>query len=115
MTRPPYRADEVGSLLRPQELKEARAAHEEGRIDADELRAVEDRLIRDVVARQEAVGLKAVTDGEFGDPGGISTFWPGWTGSNGCAAASPSSFTASRPSRKASPSPAKSDSATTRC
>ncbi len=65
MTTPPYRADEVGSLLRPQELKEARAAHEEGRIDADALRAVEDRLIRDVVARQEAVGLQAVTDGEF--------------------------------------------------
>jgi len=65
MTRAPYRADEVGSLLRPQELKEARAAHAEGRIGADDLRAVEDRLIRDVVAKQEAVGLRAVTDGEF--------------------------------------------------
>jgi len=65
MTRPPYRADEVGSLLRPQELKDARAAHAEGRFDADELRAVEDRLIREVVAHQERVGLKAVTDGEF--------------------------------------------------
>ncbi len=61
----PYRADEVGSLLRPAALKQARAAHSEGRIGASELRAVEDAAIRDVVARQEAVGLKAVTDGEF--------------------------------------------------
>jgi 5-methyltetrahydropteroyltriglutamate--homocysteine methyltransferase len=64
-SRAPYRADEVGSLLRPAELKEARAARAEGKIGAAELRAIEDRLIRDVVARQEAVGLKAVTDGEF--------------------------------------------------
>ncbi len=64
-SRAPFRADEVGSLLRPAELKEARAAQAEGRIDAGALGAVEDRLIRDVVAKQEAVGLKAVTDGEF--------------------------------------------------
>jgi 5-methyltetrahydropteroyltriglutamate--homocysteine methyltransferase len=64
-TKPPFRADEVGSLLRPEELKAARAARAEGRIDADELRAVEDRLIRDVVRKQAEVGLKAVTDGEF--------------------------------------------------
>ena len=55
----------MGSLLRPQELKDARAARAENRISADALRAVEDRAIRDVVKRQEAVGLKAVTDGEF--------------------------------------------------
>ncbi len=65
MTQPPFRADEVGSLLRPQALKKARAAHEAGEIDAAELRAVEDELVRAVVARQEAAGLKAVTDGEF--------------------------------------------------
>ena len=65
MTRPPYRADEVGSLLRPQALKAARIAHAEGRVDSAELRAVEDRLIREVVARQRDVGLTAVTDGEF--------------------------------------------------
>jgi 5-methyltetrahydropteroyltriglutamate--homocysteine methyltransferase len=62
---PPFRADQVGSLLRPEELKQARAARAQGRIGADELRAVEDRLIREVVRRQESVGLRAVTDGEF--------------------------------------------------
>jgi 5-methyltetrahydropteroyltriglutamate--homocysteine methyltransferase len=64
-TRPPFRADEVGSLLRPPEIKEARAAKAEGKIGADELKAVEDRAIRAVVKKQEEVGLKAVTDGEF--------------------------------------------------
>jgi 5-methyltetrahydropteroyltriglutamate--homocysteine methyltransferase len=64
-SRPPYRADEVGSLLRPQELKAARAARAEGRIGADKLKAVEDRAIAAVVKRQEEIGLKAVTDGEF--------------------------------------------------
>jgi len=64
-SRAPYRADEVGSLLRPVTLKQARVARAEGTIGAAELRAVEDRAIRDVVAKQEAVGLKAVTDGEF--------------------------------------------------
>lgn len=64
-TRAPFRADEVGSLLRPQELKDARAAHAAGTLDADGLRQVEDRLIREVVAHQERVGLKAATDGEF--------------------------------------------------
>jgi 5-methyltetrahydropteroyltriglutamate--homocysteine methyltransferase len=62
---PPFRADQVGSLLRPEELKQARAARAQGRIGADELRAVEDRLIREVVRKQESVGLRAVTDGEF--------------------------------------------------
>ena len=65
MTRPPFRADEVGSLLRPQALKDARAAHAEGRLDDAGLRSVEDRLIREVVAKQRAAGLTAVTDGEF--------------------------------------------------
>jgi 5-methyltetrahydropteroyltriglutamate--homocysteine methyltransferase len=64
-SRAPYRADEVGSLLRPQRLKEARAARDEGKIGAAELRQVEDESIRDAVKKQEAVGLKAVTDGEF--------------------------------------------------
>ncbi|MYZ48822.1 cobalamin-independent methionine synthase II family protein [Propylenella binzhouense] len=62
---PPFRADEVGSLLRPQALKDARAAFAEGRIPAAELKKVEDDEIRAVVAKQEEVGLKAVTDGEF--------------------------------------------------
>jgi 5-methyltetrahydropteroyltriglutamate--homocysteine methyltransferase len=64
-SKAPFRADEVGSLLRPPALKEARAAREAGKIAGDELRAVEDAAIRDVVKRQEEVGLKAVTDGEF--------------------------------------------------
>ena len=61
----PFRADEVGSLLRPEALKTARAGFAEGKIGRDELKAVEDDCIRDVVKKQEAVGLKAVTDGEF--------------------------------------------------
>jgi 5-methyltetrahydropteroyltriglutamate--homocysteine methyltransferase len=62
---PPFRADQVGSLLRPPELAEARAKFMRGELDAAGLRAAEDRAIRDAVARQEAIGLEAVTDGEF--------------------------------------------------
>ncbi len=67
MTRtvPPFRGDQVGSLLRPPELKRARADRAEGKISADDLRAVEDRLIRQAIARQEAIGLQGVTDGEY--------------------------------------------------
>lgn len=61
----PFRADEVGSLLRPKAVKEARAAHAAGDMSAGDLAQVEDAAIRDAVARQEAVGLKAVTDGEY--------------------------------------------------
>ena len=64
-TDPPFRADHVGSLLRPPELKEARAKRASGAITAEELRAVEDRSIKDAIAKQEAVGLESVTDGEF--------------------------------------------------
>lgn len=63
--RPPFRADQVGSLLRPQELKDARERKERGEIGSDELRAVEDRCIRDAVRLQESAGMQAVTDGEF--------------------------------------------------
>jgi 5-methyltetrahydropteroyltriglutamate--homocysteine methyltransferase len=62
---PPFRADMVGSLLRTQPLKHARAEREAGRISVDELRAVEDREIRALIGKQEEIGLKAVTDGEF--------------------------------------------------
>jgi 5-methyltetrahydropteroyltriglutamate--homocysteine methyltransferase len=62
---PPFRADHVGSLLRPPELLRAREGHAEGTIDADELRAIEDEAIRDVVKLQDAIGLRSVTDGEF--------------------------------------------------
>jgi 5-methyltetrahydropteroyltriglutamate--homocysteine methyltransferase len=64
-TRPPFRADHVGSLIRPQELRDARQSYLDGRLTALDLRAIEDRCIRDVVALQERVGLQAVTDGEF--------------------------------------------------
>jgi 5-methyltetrahydropteroyltriglutamate--homocysteine methyltransferase len=64
-TTPPFRADHVGSLLRPPSLLQARAAFEAGRIDADALRTVEDEAIRDAVAMQRGVGLRSVTDGEF--------------------------------------------------
>jgi 5-methyltetrahydropteroyltriglutamate--homocysteine methyltransferase len=62
---PPFRADHVGSLLRPRELHEARAKAKKGEITAAELKAVQDRCIRDVIALQESIGIPAVTDGEF--------------------------------------------------
>src|SRR3954454_6611176 len=62
---PPFRADHVGSLLRPAALLRARAAHAAGEIEVGELRAVEDTAIREAVAMQERVGLRAATDGEF--------------------------------------------------
>ena len=63
--RPPFRADHVGSLLRPPALLEARDKRERGEIDDAQLRTVEDRCIRDVVKMQEDIGLQAVTDGEY--------------------------------------------------
>jgi 5-methyltetrahydropteroyltriglutamate--homocysteine methyltransferase len=64
-TSPPFRADHVGSLLRPKRLHEARAGHAAGRIDDAALRAVEDEAIAEAVRRQEEVGLQSATDGEF--------------------------------------------------
>ena len=61
----PFRAEHVGSLLRPRALVQARHDFAEGRIDADRLREVEDEAVREVVALQEDLGLRAVTDGEF--------------------------------------------------
>jgi len=63
--KPPFRADHVGSLLRPARLKEARVAFEKGTLPREELSEIEDQAIRDVVKLQEEVGLKGVTDGEF--------------------------------------------------
>ncbi len=65
MPKGPFRADHVGSLLRPQELKDARAKAASGEMTAADLRAIEDHCIRDVVKLQESVGLQSVTDGEF--------------------------------------------------
>jgi 5-methyltetrahydropteroyltriglutamate--homocysteine methyltransferase len=64
-TKPPFRADMVGSLLRTGPLKEARDKHHRGEISDAELKAVEDREIRAVIKKQEEIGLQAVTDGEF--------------------------------------------------
>ena len=62
---PPFRADHVGSLLRPRHLKDALQHFQRNEITKDELRAVEDDAIREVVRQQEAVGLQSITDGEF--------------------------------------------------
>jgi len=64
-TKPPFRADHVGSLLRPAVLKDARAQFAKGEIDAAALRAVGDREIERVIKKQEEVGLQSITDGEF--------------------------------------------------
>ena len=64
-TKPPFRADHVGSLLRPTPLKEARAKHAKGEINDAQLKAVEDREIEKAIKKQEEIGLKLATDGEF--------------------------------------------------
>jgi 5-methyltetrahydropteroyltriglutamate--homocysteine methyltransferase len=64
-TKPPFRADHVGSLLRPAALKEAREKRAKGAITAAQLKEVEDREIERVIKKQEEVGLQAITDGEF--------------------------------------------------
>ena len=61
----PFRYDVVGSFLRPDVLKQARADHAAGTIDDVQLKAVEDEAIRDLVAKQQAAGLHVITDGEF--------------------------------------------------
>jgi len=61
----PFRADHVGSLLRPPELLRAREQHQQGTLSAEVLREIEDRAIRDVVKLQEGVGLQGITDGEY--------------------------------------------------
>jgi 5-methyltetrahydropteroyltriglutamate--homocysteine methyltransferase len=64
-SKPPFRADHVGSLLRPAALKAARASYERREITAAELAAIEDSEIERVIRKQEEVGLRSVTDGEF--------------------------------------------------
>jgi 5-methyltetrahydropteroyltriglutamate--homocysteine methyltransferase len=64
-TKPPFRADHVGSLLRPSALKEAREKHARGELGAAQLKEVEDREIERIIGKQEEVGLQAITDGEF--------------------------------------------------
>jgi 5-methyltetrahydropteroyltriglutamate--homocysteine methyltransferase len=64
-TSPPFRAEHIGSLIRPPELLRARAEHAAGRLDRERLAAIESEAIRGVVKLQEEVGLQVVTDGEF--------------------------------------------------
>jgi len=63
--KPPFRADQVGSLLRPKELAEARAKFRKNEISSGELKILEDKCIRDAIRKQESVGLRSITDGEF--------------------------------------------------
>src|SRR4249920_3317877 len=63
--QPPFRADQVGSLLRPPELKQARADHKNGKISRETLTEIENRSIKRAIALQEAAGLQSITDGEF--------------------------------------------------
>ena len=65
MKRPPFRAEHIGSLLRPAGLLDLRRRHEVGEIRDDELRAAEDTAIEDAIALQRRTGMKVVTDGEF--------------------------------------------------
>ena len=65
MSQAPFRYDIVGSFLRPQEVKDARAAFEAGKISKEDLRTIEDKAIKELVEKEKKVGLKAVTDGEF--------------------------------------------------
>ncbi len=63
--KPPFRADHIGSLLRPPELLALRASHDNGEVSAEELRACEDKWILEAIAVQERVGLESITDGEY--------------------------------------------------
>lgn len=63
--KPPFRADHVGSLLRPQDLHQARAKNRKGELSDAELKKIQDKEIREVVRLQESIGLPSVTDGEF--------------------------------------------------
>ena len=64
-SKPPFRAEHVGSFVRPKHLIEARSKFNEGRASAEELRTIEDEAIRAVIAMQERVGLQVITDGEM--------------------------------------------------
>jgi len=63
--RPPYRAEHIGSLRRPEYLLEKRAQFDSGKIGKEELRPTEEKAIREIVELQRKIGIKAVTDGEY--------------------------------------------------
>src|SRR5687768_15426523 len=83
---PPFRADQVGSLLRPAHLIEARGKYRKRLITADELKQIEDDAIREVVASQEAAGLQSISDGEFRRQNYIVDFFRKALGSGGLTA-----------------------------
>lgn len=62
---PPFRAEQIGSLKRPRELLDARSLFDQGKINSDELRVIEDKCIANIVEMQRKTGIKAATDGEF--------------------------------------------------
>ena len=72
--RPPFRADHVGSLLRPPEPLRAREQHQKGTLSAESLREIEDRSIRDVAKLPEEIGMQGITDGEYVALSGTQTF-----------------------------------------
>lgn len=65
LTKGPFKADHVGSFLRPERIKQVRLQVENGEMTKKQLRAIEDEEIRKLVEKQKQIGLKAVTDGEF--------------------------------------------------
>jgi 5-methyltetrahydropteroyltriglutamate--homocysteine methyltransferase len=83
---PPFRADQVGSLLRPAHLIEARQKHRKRLIESAELKEIEDAAIREVVALQESVGLHSISDGEFRRQSYIVDFFRKALGSGGLTA-----------------------------
>ena len=109
-TTPPFRADMVGSLLRPAPLKEARAKFAKGEIDAAALKAVEDREIEKIIKKQAEVGFKLATDGEFRRSWWHFDFFRGLKGIEIITPTTASSSTASRPRPKACGSSARSAS-----
>ena len=100
-TKPPFRADHVGSLLRPAPLKEARAKHAKGKLGAAALKAIEDREIEKVVKKQEEIGLQLATDGEFRRSWWQFDFYKGLEGVELYTTGKASSSPASRPRPRA--------------
>ncbi len=115
-TKPPFRADVVGSILRTAPLKEARAKREKGEISAAQLKEVEDREIEKIIKKQEEVGLQgARPTANFAARGGISISTACSTASRSRSSITASSFRACRPGRARRASTASSASPATRC
>jgi hypothetical protein len=114
-TKPPFRADHVGSILRSAPLKEAREKAAKGEITAVQLKAVEDQEIPAIIAKQEALGLGLVTDGEYRRSWWHFDFFGMLDGSRSTSSTTAFSSKAPRPSRRASASWGRSGFPGTRC